>query len=226
MKTKKNYKKLFVIVLFFIPHFGFSQSNEIKIRFIGNCGLYMTDGNLNIYTDFPYKSGAFNYMEYDRSELDSIKGNSIFIFTHRHPDHYSGKTLKRILKTKKGRSYGPWNISKLGSLRDTLSDFSIQAFKTKHRFTFHHYSYLITWHGKKIFISGDTESADTIGKINNMEWAFVPSWVILDAKERNIKIDTKMYGLYHLYPNQQIITETPDKIKIINIQGEVISIPY
>ena len=26
-------------------------------------------------------------MEFDKSELDSIKDNSIFLFTHKHPDH-------------------------------------------------------------------------------------------------------------------------------------------
>ena len=51
----------------------------------------MTDGNLNVYTDFPYKSGTYNYMEFDSSELDSIKDNSIFIYTHKHADHYSKK---------------------------------------------------------------------------------------------------------------------------------------
>lgn len=56
-----------------------SQNTEITIRFIGNCGLYMTDGNSNIYLDFPYKSGAYNLMEYDLSELDSVKNNPIFI---------------------------------------------------------------------------------------------------------------------------------------------------
>ena len=74
------YKKAsLIIVLVFIANFGYSQTNEIKVKFIGNCGLYMTDGNLNIYVDFPYKSGAHNYMEYDKSEIDSIKENPIFI---------------------------------------------------------------------------------------------------------------------------------------------------
>lgn len=51
----------------------FAQTNEITIRFIGNCGMYFTDGTTNFYVDFPYKSGAHNYMEYDSSELDNIK---------------------------------------------------------------------------------------------------------------------------------------------------------
>lgn len=217
-----NKKSLLIFTLFFIISFGYSQANEIKIKFIGNCGLYLTDGKLNIYVDFPYKSGAHNYMEYDKSELDNIKENPIFIFTHKHSDHYSGKLLKKL----NGKKYGPWNISKLEELNDTVNDFSIQAFKTKHRYCLNHYSYLITWHHKKIFLSGDTESAETIGTLSNIDWAFVPSWIIIDSYEKDIEIDAKKFGVYHLYPNEKITNDNPEKYKLLNKQGEVISIPY
>jgi len=65
-------KILLILALIFIVNVGFSQSNQITIKFIGNCGLYMTDGALNVYVDFPYKSGAYNYMKYDKAELDNI----------------------------------------------------------------------------------------------------------------------------------------------------------
>ncbi len=137
-KMTNFYKNiLFVIVLISISNFSFSQSNEIKIKFIGNCGLYMTDGNLNIYIDFPYKSGAHKYMKYDESELDSIKDNSLFIFTHRHSDHYSKKLIKNLT----GKKYGNWNVSKLEKLNNSNQYFSVQAFKTSHKFTLKHYSY-------------------------------------------------------------------------------------
>ena len=213
---------IIIISLFFISNFGYSQNNEIKIKFIGNCGLYLTDGNLNIYVDFPYKSGAHNYMEYDKSEIDNIKEYPIFIFTHKHSDHYSRKILKKL----NGEKYGPWNIRKLKEINDTINEFSIQAFKTKHRFCFKHYSYLIIWHNKKIFLSGDTESAETIGKLSNIDWAFVPSWIILDSYDKDIKIDSEQFGVYHLYPNEKISNDNPEKYKLMNTQGEVISIPY
>ena len=91
---------IFVFIL--ISNLGFSQANEIKIKFISNCGLFMTDGTTNIYTDFPYRSGAFIYDKYDPSELDSIQENSIFIFTHKHGDHYSKKNMRIVLKNKNG----------------------------------------------------------------------------------------------------------------------------
>jgi len=205
---------------------GFGQQNEISITFIGNCGLYMTDGSQHIYTDFPYKSGAYNYMEYDPSELDSIKENAIFIFTHKHADHYSKKNLKKVLQEKGGRTYGSWNLSELKKLAEGIPDFEIQVFRTKHRFSFAHYSYLITWHGKTIYLSGDTESAETIGSVPNIDWAFIPYWIVSDAKENNIEIDTKVRAVYHFYPNQKIEGDIPEDVVLLQTQKEIFRIPY
>lgn len=230
-----NLKYTLLLTAFFsilINTTGFSQVSEIKIKFIGNCGLYMTDGVQNIYVDFPYKSGAYNYMEFDDAELDSIRDNSIFIFTHKHADHYSKKNLRKVLKKKKGQTYGPWNIDELLKLSESIPDFSIEAFKTEHKvfgFSFKHYSFLINWHGKRIYLSGDTGKTGAISKIANIDWAFIPYWLYKNAKDENVKIDAKMVGIYHLYP-----VEVPPAKKIfkdiethrpLTEQGETITIP-
>jgi hypothetical protein len=226
---KRTFKEtIFTLTFFLITTLGFSQSEEIKIEFLGNCGLYLTDGKTNIYTDFPYKSGAHGYMEFDESELDSIKENSIFIFTHKHSDHYSDKNIKKVIKEKGGKKYGSWNIDELKNLEKSVPNFSIQVFKTKHKWSAKHYSYLITWHNKRIFLSGDTESAETIGTIKNIDWTFVPYWILLDAKENDIKIDSKMFGVYHLatvqIPSAKENYDEIDNIKPMVEQGEKITI--
>jgi L-ascorbate metabolism protein UlaG (beta-lactamase superfamily) len=200
-----NKTTLLIFTLTFISNVAFAQAKEIKIEFLGNCGLYMTDGQTNIYTDFPYKSGAFGYMEFEASELDSIKENSIFIFTHKHADHFSKKNLKRVMKDKGGQEFGVSNIAELEALGDTLDDFDIKAFKTAHKvfgISFRHYSYLITWHGKTIYLSGDTTIPTTIGEIKNIDLAFIPYWLYENAKTQNITIDAKEIGIYHLYPSE------------------------
>lgn len=214
------------LTLVCLTNFGFGQTNEIKIKFIGNCGLYLTDGKSNLYIDFPYKSGAYGYMDYAQAEIDSIKDSSNFLFTHRHADHYSKKIIKRIKHKHKGQVFGNWNINKFEKLTNTMNDFKIETFKTKHRFTFKHYSYLITWHGKRIYLSGDTESAETISTVKDINWAFVPTWIILDAKEKNLKISADKIGIYHLYPNQKINNGDPTKYLILDKQGQEISIQY
>ena len=219
---KKMKSILLIVAIGLIPNSGFTQTNDIKIKFIGNAGLYLTDGKTDLYVDFPYKSGAHKYMEYNKSELDSIKENSIFLFTHRHSDHYSKKLLKKF----NGKKYGNWNTQELEKLNDSIQNFSIDAFKTSHMFTFKHYSYLITWHGKKIYINGDTGEVEPLSKIKNVDWAFVPYWILSNAKEDNIKIDSKNIGVYHLYPQQEVTGEIPDSMLILKEQNKIISIPY
>ncbi|MBL0912002.1 MAG: MBL fold metallo-hydrolase [Bacteroidia bacterium] len=206
---------------------AFAQINTIRIKFIGNCGLYMSDGKLDVYVDFPYQSGAFNYMKYDKAELDSIKDKALFIFTHRHPDHYAARHLRKL----NGKILGPWKVAKkkradLQKLRDSIPDFSVQVFKTKHRFSSRHSSYLLSWHGKKIFLSGDTEMAETIAAVPHMDLAFVPYWILADAKEKGLKINAEKFIIYHLYPDQKISGTVPENIKLLQKQGEVLSVPY
>lgn len=231
---KPNYCRILLIVTStLIATIGWTQSKEIRIEFMGNCGLYMTDGTTHIYTDFPYKSGAYNYMEFEEAELDSIKNNSIFIFTHKHADHYSKKNLKKALKEKNGRKFGVSNISDLEKLGEIIKDFEIKAFKTKHAFfgiPFRHYSFLITWHGKRIYLSGDTTDPRTIGKVKDIDWAFVPYWILNNAKQMGVAIDTKKYFVYHLYP-QQIPSakrnwDEVESIHPLTTPGEILTLEY
>lgn len=220
-------RKTFLLILLLVSaSFCFSQSREIKIKFIGNCGLQLTDGKSTLYVDFPYKSGAYNYMTYELSVLDSIPDNAYFLFTHTHADHYSKRIVKRMIKLHKGKAYGSWNAKKHVELSNSFDDFKIESIKTKHRFTTKHYSYLITWHGKRIFLSGDTESAETIVNYKQLNWAFVPTWIIMDAKAKQLKIEAEKFGIYHLYPNQRITNSDPAKYMLLNKQGEVFSISY
>jgi len=214
-----------VFTLFLISTVGWGQNNEIKIRYIGNCGLHITDGVSHIYTDFPYKSGAHHYAEYDDSEIDSLKENAYYIFTHKHSDHYYKGKMNKILKAKQGEKYGKWNIAELEKLGDRIPDFKIEAFKTKHRFSFAHYSYLITWHGKRIFLSGDTESAEIIMGINDMDWVFIPAWLVAPIQESGTRLDAKHIGIYHIGPKDDINIKG-DRVLMLDKQGEVISISY
>lgn len=113
-------------------------------------------------------------MKFDPSEIDKIKKNAISIFTHKHTDHYSGKNMRRVLREKQGQKFGKWNITELEALGDSIPNFSVKAFKTSHKFSTNHYSYLITWHDKKIFLSGDTGDTEVIGSIKEIDWAFIP----------------------------------------------------
>jgi L-ascorbate metabolism protein UlaG (beta-lactamase superfamily) len=217
---------LIAAILFSSLNFSYAQTQQITIRFIGNCGLHISDGSTNIYTDFPYVSGFNQYMEYDDSELSAVKDSSIFIFTHKHPDHYSSRRMKRILKAKGGAKYGSWDIAELEELSLSIPDFSIKAYKTKHFLSRKHYSYLIEWHGKRIFLSGDTEHAEVVVSIEDLDWAFMPAWLIQEVYVyQEKKVDSKMIAVYHIGEKDNINIES-EKILMLNKQGEEISIAY
>lgn len=164
-------------------------------------------------------------MEYDKSEIENIKDSAIFIFTHKHADHYSKKILKKL----NGQKFDPSNIGELGKLGESITDFDIKAFRTQHKvfgISFKHYSFLITWHGKKIYISGDTGDLEDVSKIKDIDWAFVNPWIYMNAVNEKVIIDAKNFGMYHLYPDQVIDGEAPNNLLILKKQGEIITIPY
>jgi|WetSurMetagenome_2_1015567.scaffolds.fasta_scaffold101618_2 L-ascorbate metabolism protein UlaG (beta-lactamase superfamily) len=216
-----NFYKTTFVILFVacIALSGRGQSGGITVRFIANCSLEITDGISTIYFDFPYKSGAHHYMTYDSSELRNISDSAVFIFTHKHSDHYSGKLVRQL----KGRVYGPWNLKKLAQLDSTLEDFSIQCIKTKHSFSFKHYSYVITWHDKKILVAGDAQNAEALAGINDIDQAFLPVWLITDANNSHVKIDAKHFNVYHIGPLDHITTEDP-LITLLDRPGAVVEV--
>ena len=202
-----------------VANFSFAQNEKIEITFLGNCGFFMTDGSLNIYVDFPYKSGSYRYMTYRPGLVDSVHANSVFLYTHGHADHYSKKAFKKTNQ----KLYGPWPVKfllakkrkyKLDDLNDSLPGFSITEFKTKHALSYKHLSYLVEWNHKRIFILGDTHIADTLASIKNLDLVFAPPWVLYDAMDKNFKIDAKKIILYHLRSGENIPV-TSDKIIIL-----------
>lgn len=217
---------IWTAILVSIQNLGHAQSKEITIRFIGNCGMQLSDGISNIYTDFPYVSGFNQYMEYKDSELIDIKDSSIFIFTHKHPEHYSKKRMKQVLKEKGGSKYGSWDIAQLESLNKIIPNFRIQAYKTPHFLSRKHYSYLIEWHGKRIFLSGDTKHNETIVSINNIDWVFMPAWMVREAfMDNKLKVDSKMFAVYHIGLKDDIRI-SGERFIMLKKQGELISLPY
>jgi len=72
------------------------------------------------------------------------------------------------------------------------------------------------------------EDSKTIGSIQNIDWAFLPPWILDDAKEKNIKVDANKIGVYHLYPSEieSAIEEWGQTKTIIPLikQGDIIRI--
>jgi hypothetical protein len=48
----------------------------------------------------------------------------------------------------------------------------------------------------------------------------------MNAASKEVKIDTKKFGMYHLYPNQKINGEIPENLIILKNLREIITIAY
>ena len=103
-------------------------------------------------------------MTYDKSVMDSLNPD-ICLFTHGHADHFR----KRVFKKLDTKLFAPgplkMRLSKkrkisLEELNSLHPDFSVKYFKTPHGFSLKHYSYLIEWKGKRIYLSGDTHDKE------------------------------------------------------------------
>lgn len=220
----KHYSIVLLTLFLLISSLVFSQEKKIQVTFLGNSGFHLTDGEMNVYLDFPYKSGAHKYMEYDAKEIEKIPENSIFLFTHNHSDHYSEKLIKNI----KGKFFGPFKFPKskgisLEELNTLDKDFKVEVFDTSHNFSFgNHYSMLIIWHGKKIFVSGDTGEFEPWSKIEGIDLALTNFWIYRNAHEAGSKVEAGIIGICHLYPDAKIESEFPENVKFFLTQNEVI----
>ncbi len=59
----------------------------------------------------------------------------------------------------------------------TYRDITIEAFPTPHGDA-DHASYLVEWHGVRLYFTGDTDSADQLLAMKNLDYAFVSPWLI------------------------------------------------
>lgn len=184
----------------------YGQSDTVQIKFLANAGFQLTDGKHSLIIDFPYKSGAYGYMEYSERAIDEIPENAILLFTHKHADHYSRKAVKSLSNP----AYCTGNRKKLIKIEEAMPGLKIESFKTHHRFSLRHFSYLITWHGLKFYISGDTEHPETIASIKDIDYAFIPYWILLYTNEKNLSIDAQYKIIYHLASGQKFAEELPD----------------
>jgi len=176
--------------------------DTLQITFIGNAAFELTDGETTLVTDLPYQSGAFRYMTYD---LDAVEpqGDVISVVTHRHDDHFD----PTLFLQQDWSIIGPEEVTQ-GFPADRVialapviqaGPFTIRPLRTSHRDT-EHYSYLITWRGRRLYFTGDTEDPSNLLTMEQLDVAFVTSW-LLCAAAVSASIPADQVILHHQYPD-------------------------
>lgn len=176
-----------------------AQPTPLQAHFIGNMAVAITDGAFTLVTDFPYVSGAFGYMTYDPAAIRSDTAETLALITHRHDDHWApalfAKTNWKVAGPREVTAGLPPDRVVTMAPRFAHGPLTIEAIDTPHAGIGHH-SYVVTWHGRRLYFSGDTESADHLAALANLDAAFVSPW-LYRAALRAGRIDAKRVIIYH-----------------------------
>lgn len=177
-----------------------AAAGELKITFIGNEAFHITDGKTTLLSDFPYKSGAFGYMKYELEQVPPIV-DGVCLITHFHTDHFDRSVFE-------GHDWSiiapPGVLKGLTTQRKipirpvlTFKDLTIQSDPTPHKFAPEHYSYLVSWHGKRLYFVGDTETPAYILPLKNIDVLFITPWLIRTIERQDLRLDAKTLVVYH-----------------------------
>jgi len=183
-----------------------AAADNLHFRFIGNEAFLITGGRNTLLTDFPYASGAFGYMTYDRAAVDGVE-NALCLITHGHADHFD----PRLFAATKFAIIAPPSV--LGSLDTprkiafapemTYREITVKAFRTPHG-DIEHFSYLVRWHGLRMYFAGDTGDVAELSRQSGLDVAFVTPWLLKAMKEQGKRIRTKQVVIYHQTPDEDV----------------------
>jgi L-ascorbate metabolism protein UlaG (beta-lactamase superfamily) len=202
-----------------------ASAGELHFRFIGNEAFLITDGVTSLLTDYPYQSGAFGYMTYDSSSVGPV-ANGLCLITHGHADHFDAKLFAA---TNFAIIAPPSVLALLNTERKipfreemTYRDIRVRAFRTPHG-DIEHYSYLVLWHGLRLYFTGDTDDTSELKNQKDLSAAFVSPWLLERMKNEHEKIHAKRVVVYHHKPGEEV---APYQDRLVPSQGSTFQIPY
>jgi len=184
-----------------------TQRPVLEARFIGNMAFAITDGAVTVITDFPYQSGYSGYMTYDPAEIRSSTPSTLVLITHRHPDHWEPALFART----DWKVVGPRDVT-AGiaaervvplSARIAFGPVQIEPLETPHA-RIGHYSYIVAWHGRRLYFSGDTESVDRLIATTDLDVAFISPWLYRSVIRRDARVQAKRIVIYHHHPGEKV----------------------
>lgn len=196
----------------------------LTATFIGNEAWHITDGEYTLLTDFPYQSGYSRYMTWDASGVPKVKDPAklLVVTTHQHRDHFAAELFPRlnpagvigpatVRAAAPAKGITPTADARFGPIR-------VQAIATPHA-DLEHYSYVIEWHGVRIYVPGDTEEAKSLIGAKNLDVAFVTPWMLRAAQRAGAKIDARRVIVVHHEAGQSV---APYQGSTVPRQGDVL----
>lgn len=186
------------LIIFFSISVGL-QAQTLEVKFISNAAVSISDGNLTVVSDFPYQSGYSIYMEYD-FEKAKPKGKVLSLITHKHSDHFEPSLFEKTDWFVLAPNEIDLKIDKNKRLKmnETVEfeGVKIQPISSPHS-NVEHYSYLMEWHGKSFYFTGDTESVEELKFAKDVDVLFISPWLMRKAERTETDISAKKIVVYH-----------------------------
>jgi hypothetical protein len=205
-----------------------TPEGKLHLTFIGNCTLAISDGELTLMTDYPYRPGANGSMIY-QFEATRPEGWVACLVTHSHKDHFHFATFLRRSWSLIGPSdvAGPLGGYDIYVVEDQVpieyeGKFEVLPISTTHEGTIH-FSYLVTWHGVRMYFSGDTEETSQALALQDLDIAFVNPLLLEHLKENGSRIDTDRLVVYHHHLDDEIVDYAD---RVVPTQGQTFDIDF
>jgi L-ascorbate metabolism protein UlaG (beta-lactamase superfamily) len=196
---------------------------SLSARFIGNAAFEISDGTVTLLTDFPYRSGAFGYMRYAAAEL-TRRDAALCLFTHGHADHFEASLLPAVGCRVAGPSAvlaaTPAAARMPGTAPWTWGPLSVTPHPTPHA-DGGHFSYLVTWAGRRLYFAGDTEAVDLAGPAGTADVLFLTPWQLGAALASPALPPRARIVVHHHGPEEAAPACAPCRVPR---QGEVIAL--
>jgi L-ascorbate metabolism protein UlaG (beta-lactamase superfamily) len=146
-------------------------------------------------------------MTYPSTEIRSATASTLSLITHRHGDHWEPALFAKT----------SWNVAGPVDVIATapahrvvpltgLTDFGpirIEPLETPHA-RVRHYSYIVSWHGKRLYFSGDTESPASVLAATRLDAAFISPWIYRTVLAKGARLDARRIVIYHHEAGEQI----------------------
>ncbi|MCM2256957.1 MAG: MBL fold metallo-hydrolase [Vicinamibacteria bacterium] len=186
---------------------AFAAPRELRFTFVGNMAFHVTDGERVLLSDFPYESGYSRYMAWDWSGVPPAT-EPVIVVTHRHRDHLAVEHLDRFpgatliapddaLALAVGKPVKPLPATP----KAAAGGIEAECVTTPHA-SVGHCSWLVTWHGLRMWFTGDTEGPAALLAARDLDVAFVSPWVLARVARLGARIDARKVVVYHQQPDE------------------------
>jgi hypothetical protein len=176
-----------------------AAARSLEVRFIGNAAFEISDGDTTLLTDFPYQPGWGGYMYYPLREIKK-RSNALCLISHRHADHFDRKLMEEEGCT----VLGPGEVTQQlvdAEILEMGDEVEFRSLTVKPVATEHagieHYSYLVTWHGHRLYFTGDTEDYEHLRRIEAVDVLFITPWLARDAIDNDVELPGDKWVIYH-----------------------------